>query len=111
MDWYSIGQRIRSKRLQCNLTQEQLANCAGTSNIYICRIENGIAKPTLPKLITLCKVLGCPLSYMVEGHDIECYDKHAAHISKMLDGCSPYMVRMIEQIIESIKNNESINYG
>jgi len=110
MDWTLIGQRIRNKRLQCHLTQEQLANYADTSNIYICKIENGTAKPTLPKLIRLCEVMDCPLSYMVEGRDCACYDKNAEHISRLLDGCSPYMVRVIEQIIESIIKNHSLDF-
>ncbi len=110
MDWISIGQRIRNKRLQCHMTQEQLANYADTSNIYICKIENGTAKPTLSKLISLCEALDCPLSYMVDGSNCAYHDKNAEHISKLLDGCSPYMVRIIKQIIESITKNQSLDF-
>lgn len=110
MDWALIGQRIRNKRLQCHLTQEQLADNADTSNIYICKIENGTAKPTLPKLIKLCDALDCPLSYMVDGRNCYDYDLHAEHIFQLLDGCSPYMVRVIEQIIESITKNNGLDF-
>lgn len=108
MDWKLIGKRIRNKRLQCKLTQEQLADFAETSNIYICRIENGVAKPTLTKLKKICEALGCPMSYMVEGKGIAGYDKNAAYISNLLDTCSPYMVGVIRQIVESIIQERKI---
>lgn len=108
MNWKLIGKRIRNKRLQCKLTQEQLANFAETSNIYICRIENGVARPTLTKLKRICEALDCSISYMVEGKGIAEYDKNAAYISNLLDTCSPYMVGVIRHVVESIIRERKI---
>lgn len=110
MNWTLIGQRMRARRLQCNLTQEELASYANTSNIYICRIENGDARPTLVKLRRLCEALDCPLSYMIDGKDIPAYDKNAEQISKLMDGCSPYLIKLIKRIVETIVNDEEIHF-
>jgi len=111
MNWTLLGQRLRAKRLQRNLTQEQLALYAETSNIYICKIENGTARPTLPKLRKLCDALECPLSFMIDGKEVTSYDPNAAQISKLLDGCSPYMVKVIRKVVESLINgNDNINF-
>lgn len=102
INWALIGKRIRSKRLQYNLTQEQLAEYANTSNIYICKIENGTANPTLEMLLKLCAALDCSISYIIEGNDIHIYDGNAGDVSKLLDGCSPYLVKLVSRIVKSI---------
>ena len=106
MDWALIGKRIRNRRLQRNLTQEQLATYADTSNIYISKIENGIANPTLPILNNISEALGCSLAYIIDGTSIITYDQNARIICKLLDGCSPYMVKLISRIVRSLKEDE-----
>ena len=104
MDWILLGQRVRKLRLQRQLTQEQLANSADTSNIYICRIENGTARPTITLLKKISDALQCPLSYMLDGKEIIEYDTNAAEICRLLDGCSPYVVRLVRNFVETISS-------
>lgn len=111
MNWTLIGKRLRNKRLHCHFTQEQLAINAGTSNIYICRIENGTARPTLPMLKNICKALSCPLSYLIDGQNLIAYDKNAEYISRLLDGCSPYKIRLVKQVVESIIKEKNIDFS
>jgi len=111
MNWTLIGKRLRNKRLHCHLTQEQLAFHSGTSNIYICRIENGTAKPTLTMLKNICTALDCPLSYMIDGQDLVAYDKNAEYISRLLDGCSPYIIRLVKQVVESITSEKNSDFS
>ncbi|MFO7612196.1 MAG: helix-turn-helix transcriptional regulator [Clostridia bacterium] len=108
INWSLIGKRIRHKRLQHNLTQEQLAEYAYTSNIYICRIERGTANPTLEMLIRLSMALECSISYIIEGNEIQKYDSNAMDLGVILDGCSPYMVRLVRGIVRSIVDIEGL---
>lgn len=55
-------------------------------------------------LVKLCKALDCSLSYIIEGNDLQKYDDHAKDVSKLLDGCSPYMVKLVSCIIKTIKD-------
>ena len=111
MNWTLIGKRLRNKRLQCHFTQEQLATNARTSNIYICRIENGTAKPTLTMLKNISTALDCPLSYLIDGRNLIAYDKNAEYISRLLDGCSPYKIKLVKQVVESIINGKNIDFS
>lgn len=102
VNWTLIGRRIKHRRIKLKLTQEQLAEKVRTSNIYICRIESGVACPTLIVLMQICRALGCSISYLVEGKDLIQYDPNAREIFRMLDGCSPYKIKVVSKVVKSI---------
>lgn len=47
MDFYAIGARIKAKRKEMNLTQENLAEKLDISTEHLSRIERGSVKPSL----------------------------------------------------------------
>ena len=102
VNWTLIGKRIKYSRLKQKLTQEQLAERVKTSNIYICRIELGMACPTLVLLMKICTVLDCSISYLIEGKELVQYDPYAHELYKMLDGCSPYKIKVVSKVVKSI---------
>lgn len=102
VNWTLIGKRIKHRRIKLKLTQEQLAEKVRTSNIYICRIESGMACPTLTILLHICRALGCSISYLIEGREVIQYDPNAREIYKLLDGCSPYKIKVVSKVIKSI---------
>ena len=53
-----IGQRVASRRLAANLTQEQLAEQAGLGLRTVQRLELGAAATQLSGFIRICRVLG-----------------------------------------------------
>lgn len=57
----SIGEIIRIRRKQLNITQPHLADIAGVSINTIYKIENGDANPTLEVLNKIAEVLGLEL--------------------------------------------------
>lgn len=64
---FAIGEIIREERLQCSMTQEQLAEKTGTKKSFISRIENGhsdIQLSTLYKLLELG--LGRKISFTIQ---------------------------------------------
>ena len=60
-DMKKLGQRIRERRQELNLSQPQLAEYAGLSAGHIARIERGEIVPTLPTVQELERVLEIPL--------------------------------------------------
>jgi len=65
-----IGDKIRSKRTQKNITLEQLAGKAGVSKGLISQIENNRTVPSLPVLFNLIHSLGDDLKTFFEDmHD------------------------------------------
>lgn len=53
----SFGEFIKLRRLQLNLTQHEVAARAGTTQGYICKVENGEREPTVTLALKICDAL------------------------------------------------------
>ena len=62
-----IGERIKNKRKEARLTQEQLAERLSVTVGYVSQIERGITKPNLEMLSEICVILNCTLPYLTDG--------------------------------------------
>lgn len=58
----AFGEFIKYKRLQLNLTQYDVAVRAGTTQGYICKVENGEREPTVTLALKLCDVLNLDIN-------------------------------------------------
>lgn len=63
----AIGSRIRSRRIQLGLTQEEVAGLAGIDRKHIGSIETGKAEPGTSTLFKIASALRIPASELVEG--------------------------------------------
>ncbi|MBB5503165.1 helix-turn-helix domain-containing protein [Paraburkholderia sp. MM5384-R2] len=61
----AFGTVLRARRLEANLTQEQLAFEADIQRVYVSKLELGRAQPTLAMLLTLARALDCAASELV----------------------------------------------
>ena len=71
----SIGESIRTRRLEKGLTQAELAKRVSVSGPMIAQIERGTKAPSLPLAAAITKVLGCSLD-----------DLYASSLSPMKGG-------------------------
>jgi len=62
-----IGERIKKRRMELGLTQEELAHKAGTSKGFLSDIENDHRGVGAKKLGQIAKVLRVSLDYLVTG--------------------------------------------
>ena len=58
----NFGERLKKLRKKAGLTQEELAEKAGVSNITISQWENGIYAPTMTRIKALAQALNVPES-------------------------------------------------
>jgi len=65
-DDHTLGARLRDKRREHSITQEQLAALSGVSQVMIAKIEQGRRQPRLPVLLQLAEALDVPLSELVD---------------------------------------------
>ena len=56
-----LGSYIKSRRKNLGMTQRQLAEKAGFTDVTISRYENGEREPSFTEFIKLCEVLGMKL--------------------------------------------------
>ncbi|MEU5897871.1 MULTISPECIES: helix-turn-helix transcriptional regulator [Streptomyces] len=61
----AVGTRIRSARLQANMTQERVSLMTGVDRSSVVRIEQGQQSPTLDTLIRIADAIGVPLRDLV----------------------------------------------
>ena len=55
----NISASIEAKRLECGLTQKELADKVGVDQSMICQIERGTKSPTLALSVEIAAALGC----------------------------------------------------
>lgn len=66
MDTNITGRRIKERREDIGLTQEELANLSGyTNKATISQIEAGKIKPSYKKIFALSKALNCDVSFLL----------------------------------------------
>ncbi len=66
-DLMSIGQRIRKRRQELNLTQQDLADALGLTPQHISLIEQDKRIPSLLSLVKLAEELGVTVGYLATG--------------------------------------------
>ena len=64
MDKKDLGQRIRFLRTEANLTQEELAEKADISPVYLGEVERGQKVMGIDKFINIVKALGVSADYV-----------------------------------------------
>ncbi len=62
VDYKLIGSRLKGFRVTAGLKQENVAERAGITVVYLSKIENGHVRPTLDLLQMICTAVGCDLS-------------------------------------------------
>lgn len=70
-----VGQRLRWRRRQMKLTQEQLGEQLGLTFQQVQKYEKGVNRISAGRLFEMANVLGVSINYFYEGVD-EFFDKH-----------------------------------
>ena len=66
-----LGDKIKQLRLQCDLTQEELANRCELTKGYISQLENDLTSPSIATLSDILTALGTSLSEFFTDNETE----------------------------------------
>ena len=104
VQYKSIGKRIKLRRKELNIKQNELAEKLNISNNHLSSVENGREKPSLELLLNICELLNVTPDYLLLGN------MHTNDISQdILTGlrlCAEEDVLLIRNMIELlIKRN------
>ena len=100
MDYVALGARIKNKRLERNLTQEQLAEKVELSAVYIGQIERGERKMTIDTLVKLANSLNSSIEELLKdstSSNVNARLNELVNIAKELDTSD------IDKVIDVIK--------
>jgi transcriptional regulator with XRE-family HTH domain len=100
IDYKSIGKRVRSNRTHQRMTQAELAEKTGMSDVYISRIETGTRSPSLGSLLKIALILGISLDSLVLNAPITSLPKEFRKFSDLLADCDNFER---EQIIKNAR--------
>lgn len=62
----TLGQKIKYRRQDLGLCQDELAELTGITQSQICKIETNKSKPSVEVLIAISKVLKCSVDYFTK---------------------------------------------
>lgn len=100
IDYSAVGKRISLIRKQNGITQEQLAEKAELSNVYISHIENSRSIPSLETLMKLCSALDITPDEVLLGTKQDMENYLQSDIQKKLILCTPKERRMVSRFID-----------
>lgn len=92
--------RIRFKRIEAGLTQEQLAEAVETSQATVARWERGEVDLSVKKLLEIAEALGCAPSELIDNGD-GLSDHERDHIRFMRD--NPRERKIIEATVQALR--------
>lgn len=67
LDFKTIGQKIKERRISLGLTQDYIANHLNVNPSHVSNIECGRANPSLTALVKIANLLECSVDYFLSG--------------------------------------------
>ena len=103
MDCQSIGARVRHHRKKNGLSQEELAERAETSRVYISNIERGEAAPSLEVLLSIANALSVSADDLLAGNLLSANMGNTEEEMDILFDCSQEESRILLESMKAIK--------
>lgn len=100
VDYALIGKRVKNKRTELKITQEQMASDLNLSTFYISKIENGKSCPTLDTLSVIANYLEIDLAYLITGTSTL---EKSYYLNQLDDICSKASNKQLNLIIKLSK--------
>lgn len=109
LNYRLIGKRIKEIREINNLTQEELAERADLSKVFIAYIETGKRKPSLETIVKISQALDTSIDNILIGNALSTDIDYQFDLSILLVGCTNYEKRIIIDTIKSLKTSFTNN--
>lgn len=103
IDYSIIGAKIRELRKVKGITQERLGELSGIEPSNISHIERGVAKLSLPTLISIANALGSTLDEIVYGNLNKSSHVSVELIDKLLSDCTDEEIIAVAEMIKTTK--------
>ena len=103
VDYVALGKRIKEKRIQSHLTQEQLGEMCDLSTAHIGHIERGTRIPSVDVLFQISQVLNVSIDYLI--FDSVSNNNILSNIDSMLKNNEPAKVNQFLNTIKVLADN------
>lgn len=96
-----VGRAIAKRRVNCHLTQEQVAERLGIGNEAVSRIERGIVMPTVARLVELADIFQCDTGDLLTTASNRTSDQ-AKHLNRLLSKLNNADREMVVEVVERL---------
>jgi transcriptional regulator with XRE-family HTH domain len=105
IDFNELGIRIKKRRIELGLKQNELSEMMGISNNYLSNIENGHSIPSLEVFSDICVKLKITPDLLLLG--VIRVDNVPENIKDNLKLCTSKELKLIDDMIQCILNNRN----
>ena len=103
IDYQRIGLRIRKRRKELHLSQEELAERVWISVTHMSHIETGSTKLSLPVLVDLSRALEISADELLFDAPEVSADTLCGELQKILCDCTPEQAKAVIEIAKAAK--------
>ena len=107
---YHIGNKIKERRSELKLSQEQLALQAGVTTTYLGQTERAERNPTVCLLEKLANALKVDIGYFFDYESLPAVSPAESRVlyllSELSDGQKDSVARIVEMVVEAIKSGK-----
>ena len=89
LDYRIIGGRLKAQRKGSGLTQEEVAERANITVVYLSKIENGHVRPTLDLLCQICEIVGLDLGGLFSNVSTRSAVYQNERVVQLFNACAP----------------------
>ena len=102
IDWLQIGSKIAEMRRSRNITQQQLAELTGLSDVYVGYLEQGKRHGTLDTYLLIVNTLGFTMDDLLSEYLDQRYGVMAIDIEAQMAGCEPREQDLILHMVQEM---------
>lgn len=107
INYASIGNRVRTARLEKGMTQAELGEAAGCSNNHMSHIETGQTKVSLTMLLRISRALGYNIDYfLLDTPYVLPETLVSIEISQKLDMCTSRTLIVLNKILDILIDSQ-----
>jgi len=103
LDYKAIGKRIKIARIKADFTQEKLAETIELSPTHLSNIETGTTRVSLTTIVSLANALSVSVDDLLCDSVIKSKIQFEQDIKGILEDCDDYEIRIIKDMMESMK--------
>lgn len=97
-----MGQRIKAKRLEKGLTQEDFADLIKSSRSHVGKIETGIRGISLESIVTIANVLGCTANDLLKD-SLDSFEDKITKADIILSDCTPEEKKFLVENMKALR--------
>lgn len=105
IDYKTIGNKIRIRRLNIKMSQERLAELCEVGTTHISHIETGNCIPSLKVFIGIINALGCTADELLCDELNNAEATYKSELSSITEDCTSHELMIITNTVQALKKS------